>query len=329
VEERGSMSVFSQPIASDLLPVVAAWTRLDPSHRRPAHVELLGVKPKSTVHRLVAAGPHGGDVIAKSCARETAILEREVYSNVLPAVMGEPSGWLAFADDGQSESAWLFFVDCYGEAFDPGVREHREHATRWLARLHTQSVDVPAAAELPDRGPRHYLEHLHDARRTLHAYAGKPILSASDQGVLARTLARLERIAAAWNAVEEACATLPRALVHGDFAARNLRLTRGVSGPTLVVFDWECAGFGLPGVDLADADVELYATLVRKRWPAVGRDAVWRMANLGRLLRGGLAATHWAATHLASVWVEEAVATLALYEERIEQALRELGIAQD
>jgi hypothetical protein len=322
------MNVSAQSPVSDLLPVVAAWTRLDSSHRRPALVELLGVKPKSTVHRLVAAGPGGSDVIAKSCARETAILEREVYARVLPAVMAETSGWLAFADDGLSEFAWLFFEERRGEAFDPGRLEHRELATRWLARLHTRSAGVPLVAELPDRGPGHYLEHLHEARRTLHAYACKPVLSASDRGVLERTLARLDRIAAAWSAVEAACAGLPRALVHGDFAARNLRVARGASGPALVVFDWEHAGFGLPGVDLADVDVELYATLVHACWPAVGRDAVWRMANLGRLLRGGLAATHWAATQLASVWVEEAVTTLALYEERIEQGLRELGIAQ-
>jgi hypothetical protein len=56
--------------------------------------------------------------------------------------------------------------------------------------------------------------------------------------------------------------------------------------------------------------------------------AVRRMASLGRLMRGGLAATHWAASHLASDWVEEAITTLALYEARIEHELRTLGLAR-
>ena len=104
-----------------------------------------------------------------------------------------------------------------------------------------------------------------------------------------------------------------------------VRVRRGPDGLSLVVFDWEMAGWGLPGVDLARADVPLYGSLVRDVWSAMDLETLERMAGLGRLLRGGLAASNWAVPDLATEWVEKPINRLSIYHERIQEDLKALG----
>ena len=305
--------------------MVQAWTGLGSAYLVPDRVEVLRRKMKSVVYRLVGAGTGGSDVIVKSCLRDTAIVERDIYANVLPQILSEPVGYYGFADDGGGEFCWLFLADLRGDEFEAGNLEHREVATRWLARLHTRSANLAAAAELPDRGPGYYREHLQAARLTIRRNYGNPALSPGDREVLDRVLAQFDFVESRWEGIEDACRKMPRSLVHGDFAERNLRIRRGDAGLELVAFDWEVAGWGLPPVDLADADLRLYASAARDLWSSMDFETMLQMVSVCKLLRGGLAASNWTVPSLATEWVEKPILNLSIYQMRIRENLQALG----
>ena len=221
--------------------------------------------------------------------------------------------------------SWLFLEDAVGEEFEPSNPEHREALTHWLARMHTASSALAAAAELPHRGTGHYLEHLYGARRIIRHNYGNPGLSLADREVIDQILDRLDFIEARWEDLEAGCREIPWSLVHGDIAERNVRIRRDAAGLSVFVFDWEVAGWGLSPVDLAHADVELYASLVRDTWPTLDLETLQRHVNLCKLMRGGLAATHWSAESLTTPWVEKPIRHFIIYYARMTQNLRALG----
>jgi aminoglycoside phosphotransferase (APT) family kinase protein len=136
----------------------------------------------------------------------------------------------------------------------------------------------------------------------------------------------LAEVEACWREIEHACAPLPSALVHGDFAERNVRVRSAGHEPCLLAFDWEVAGWGLPLVDLVDVDVAAYAEAVRADWPGTDRAALERCAQLGLLLRGGVVAASWAVRSLDTPYPDEAVAELSVYQRKIARALDALGL---
>jgi len=65
---------MSKPITSEILPAnllehsaVKAWSQLQPERVEPEGIEILRLKPKSAVYRLLRLGPTGSVVIAKKC----------------------------------------------------------------------------------------------------------------------------------------------------------------------------------------------------------------------------------------------------------------------
>jgi aminoglycoside phosphotransferase (APT) family kinase protein len=63
---------------------------------------------------------------------------------------------------------------------------------------------------------------------------------------------------------------MPQTLVHNDFAARNIKVRNGQAGTTLLPFDWEKAGWGIPAADLEyleQADLAMYWSVVHRSWP--------------------------------------------------------------
>src|SRR5262249_37076143 len=113
-------------------------------------------------------------------------------------------------------------------------------------------------------------------------------------------------------------------LAHGDFAGRNMIVLPVPDGLALVVFDWEMAGWGPPAVDLAEADLTLYGSLGRGRWPALAAGSLSRAGVGGRLLYGGLASCAWAVPDVLTEWVVKPITTLAFYDAQVEQSLRSL-----
>jgi aminoglycoside phosphotransferase (APT) family kinase protein len=89
-------------------------------------------------------------------------------------------------------------------------------------------------------------------------------------------------------------------LVHGDFAVQNARLRSGQAGTSLLILDWEGAGWGTPATDLAQfigkalsPDVRTYFSVVSQGWPGVTLAVVERLAVFGRMLRL-ITALEWA-----------------------------------
>src|SRR3974377_1616746 len=73
-----------------------------------------------------------------------------------------------------------------------------------------------------------------------------------DLPIVTAILAHVDLLEARWDRVEELCHCVPQTLVHGDFTKSNVRVRSSPSGINLMVFDWGMAGYGFPGIDLAE-----------------------------------------------------------------------------
>jgi hypothetical protein len=113
---------------------------------------------------------------------------------------------------------------------------------------------------------------------------------------------------------------------------------RSVNGDTtIVVFDWENAGWGVPAVDLAqltalsrrlaaNPDIPTYWSIVHERWPEVNLQACQRLASCGTVFRT-LAALSWDAQHLAYDWAHAIVGGMQSYAAELDAALERLDWA--
>jgi len=309
--------------------VVRAWWALGASPTAesrlvPQRVERLRKRNKSIVYRLPSMGENGTDVIAKHCLRENALAERRAYE-ILERLPLATTRFYGYVGNGTDEFCWLFLEDAGGEPLNPEVPEQRELATRWLAALHATSSELEATSSLPERGPAHYRRHLRAAQRVLENVLQTMDLPADGRSVLRQLQVRLDTIAARWIDVEALCRAMPWALVHGDFAERNVRVRHREAHPELLAFDWEVAGWGFPGVDLGLVDLDVYHECARAVWPKLGRRKLESFAQLGSLLRGGVAAVHWEALKLDPRWLDNPLRNMEIYLQRIEEALRDLG----
>ncbi|HEX6810219.1 MAG TPA: phosphotransferase [Planctomycetota bacterium] len=304
----------------DTLPVVQAWVGLEHGRRLPHRVEVLRRVKKSVVCRLAGVGPGRSDIIAKSCLRETGMVERQVYTHVLPQLPVSRLQFHGLVEVPGTDFCWLFLEDARGDAFAPDDPRHRELATRWLAGLHTGSVALAEVLALPDRGTGYYRGEMRAASRAMRENYDNPALSQQDRELLDEMLAQFDFLESRWDDVDDVCRVMPRSLVHNDFAERNVRIR---DGQEVLVFDWEVAGWGLPAVDMAHVDVALYWSFVRDVWPALDLETLRRHVTLGKLLRGGIAASKWSAMSLATTWPE--TANLQSYGRRIRHDLKVLG----
>jgi hypothetical protein len=118
-----------------------------------------------------------------------------------------------------------------------------------------------------------------------------PVLSADEVSLLQTVAAHYDAAEAHWGELERFCEGVPRTLVHGDFAIKNLRVRPGVSGPALLVYDWEMAGWGFPATDLAQirkcarVDLDAYHSVMRQDLPDLSVCDIQWLADYGDLLR--------------------------------------------
>ena len=320
--ELGPVEVRTAQLEGE--PAVQAWRRLG-AGPCPTRLELLRSRQKSVVYRLPGVGRDGSDVIAKRGLWQDAVDERAAYE-----LLGELPlaclNYYGFSEDPTREYGWLFLEDAGSVPWDPEVAAHRQAATRWLAGLHTASSRLSGATCLPDRGVAWVREHLDHALTGIPASFGNPALAPEARPILDGMLRALGEVEARWPEIERACASMPRALVHCDFAARNVRIREKGPEPHVLVFDWEVAGWGLPAVDLIDVDLSIYAEAVRADWPGLDLAAFERFAQLGLLLRGGVIAASWAVRSLDTTYPDNAVYELPVYQRKIGNALAALGL---
>ena len=263
----------------------AAWRRLCPAWPEPTAVEVLVRKKKTAVCRLLGPAGSGFPVIAKRARRRSARVERNLHERILPRLSVGSLDWHGMVEEEQEESCWLFLEDAGDDSFSPERHEHRVLAAEWLAALHTADIRIEDAAELRESGAREALEQLRVARERILASSGDPALGAGSRDDLDAILRFYDAIERRWGECEALCAEIPRTLVHGDFAKKNLRVRERDGAPELLVFDWEHAGVGFPGIDLFLADEARYASRVRERWSEVDDGMLAQLFRIGRLFR--------------------------------------------
>lgn len=272
---------------------VLAWRRIDPHYATPARLETLKFKNKTAAYRLAAAAPEGRAVIAKKCQTVTGRIESIIYREVLPR-MGIPVlRCYGFSEEPNREMCWLFLEDAQGGPYSPESAEHRALAGRWLGQAHRAVLPPEWVGQLPDRSLGHYHELLGDCRGELERHLRlNGALDANGAAVFESVLRHCDRIESRWNQVEAMCGNMPPALVQGDFVVKNMRVRVGPNGPSLLVYDWEFSGWGLPGTDLAQRigavacpDLDVYGDTVRQRHPDLGTEVIRGVAQCGNLMR--------------------------------------------
>jgi Phosphotransferase enzyme family len=315
----------------------SAWSRLQLSRIGTERIQVLKKRPRSTVYRLEAAGPGGVPVIAKRSRRAQALTERILYEQVLPALCMPSLAYYGFVDEPTGDFAWLFIGCAGGQPYSAAVRAHTALAARWLSLLHTTGAAVVMAAQLPDRGPDYYREHLASAQKNLHLHLGNPAFTAADVAVLEAIFDQCDVLACHWGEVERQCEAMPRTLVHGDFAPKNMRVRSGPSDLFLEPFDWGSAGWGTPALDLAQGtqpfgdwndwgspDLDVYRGAIRDAWPRLARQDLEFCAALGKAFRC-LYCIDRESEYLGERWVEKPLLNMRLYRLGLAQALRVAG----
>jgi hypothetical protein len=202
-----------------------------------------------------------------------------------------------------SPYCWLFLEDAAGEEYSVTAGMHRRLAGHWLGLVHAALGSFAAVAPMPDRGPGHYGQCL----RALRARLGEHIAGYAPntmEFVLLESLgSQCAILEGCWDRLEHVCADMPWTIVHGDFSYKNLRVRAEPGGATLLVYDWETAGRGVPAVDLArsplpaphftaEPDLATYWETVRDHWPGTDLAKIEQWANLGTLFRC-IAAITW------------------------------------
>jgi Phosphotransferase enzyme family len=314
-------------------PAAVAWRKFAPGFLEPRSIAVLKGRRHSSVYRLEGAGPRGAAVIVKRCGRAAAEIERAVYADILPGLPVTALhlyGWQIEDRDRECHPpCWLFLEDAAGEKYSTLVEEHRSLAGQFLGTMHAAAACLHTGACLPEIGPAHYLHKLRSVGEVLQRSFANPALHAPDFIELEAILVQFAILESHWDEIAAACDGMPRTLVHGDLATKNARVRSSRAGASLVVMDWETAGWGTPAIDLAQSvgsalspDLAAYLSAVAAWWPNAASLA--KIAEAGKIFRL-IAAANWAVDSLASPWVERCMRNLRIYRAAMADSIREAG----
>jgi Phosphotransferase enzyme family len=314
-------------------PAVKAWGRLLPGQVEPESVEILREKKETAIYRLEGVGLAGSTVIAKRCPQVGAVIEQTIYKEILPHLSITGIHYYGFVGEPDNKFCWLFLEDAGEETYSPYIEEHRALAAQWLGLMHTSAAHVAAAGHLSGRGPGHYLEHLQSGRAKILRSLANRALKVDDLVVLESIVSQCEILESYWSQVERFCEGLPQTLVHGDFTGKNLRVRTGRAGITLLAFDWEMAGWGIPAADLAQSaqlrtggfsanpSILTYWSAVQDHWPSLDLPTIQRLANCGKAFRC-LAAINWKAERLMEEGADWVLSEMRIYQAELSDAIR-------
>jgi aminoglycoside/choline kinase family phosphotransferase len=312
-------------------PAARAWRTLHPHVSEPEAIAIVHQGRHFAVYRLVGAGATGAAVIAKQRPPADLAVERRVYQEVLPHLPKPMLRCHGYLEEDERGIGWLFVEDAGSEEYSPRVGRHSAVAGQWLGRVHTAAACGAAPAWLPRQGCDYYRELLVAACDMLRQTLASPALQTDDRAILWAAADQCDFLASCWDQVVDVCSRVPCTLVHGDLAAKNVRLRRSRTGTGLVAFDWEMAGWGIPAIDLAqdalasvNPDLLTYWSVVRRSWPHLGFQDTRRLADLGRVFRL-LAAMSWARTqYRTSDWAGVAMREFRRYYVDIANAIGEI-----
>jgi len=149
--------------------------------------------------------------------------------------------------------------------------------------------------DLPDRGPDFYLAYLQSTHESIPQVEQLALLPAADLAVMTKIVDYCAFLGDRWHRIEAFCQQLPRTFIHDDCLPKNVHVRSTRDGPSVAVFDWGGAGWGLPATDLGQLrlpyrgrppeppDFAAYHAIVGDHWPAVDMQTIQRLANLGQL----------------------------------------------
>jgi ATP-binding cassette subfamily B protein len=326
-------------------PAVRAWLSL--AGTEPRRLQVLKRRrrrKRGAIYRLDGAGPGDSPVIAKLCKPEIAEIEGAVYREVLPRLPMPTLRCYGAMPDGDGEHTWLFLEDAGATRYSPAEPEHRRLAARWLATVQLHAAELLEVADLPDRGPRHYLVHLLSAREEIERQLHRQEAASDEAPILDDLLLKLDALESCWGEVTAFCDTLPRTLVHGDLVPKNVRIVDRGSGIALAIFDWEMAGFGVQAPDLAqllepersevthllrskrfdrfsaNPCLETYHSVLTASAQDLDADTVGVAAAVGNLFRC-LAGIDWACSEATTAWYP--LDDFRVYSEWLGNAMRD------
>ena len=310
-------------------PAVEAWRELRPELLTPRCIETVRHGETRPIYRLEGVGFGGSGVIAKRCRLSTASIENIVYDEILPRLPFATLRYYGLVQE-DDEFAWLFLEDVGSVRFSRLLPEQRTLVARWLALMHTFARSVGASAGLPERGQRHYLEHLRAARGNIRKNLANPAVSGSDVDLLWSVIALCDDLESQWSELAESFTGVPATVVHGDFRPKNVHVRTNEPGAGVFVLDWETAGWGPPAVDLApargphsarDVDVETYQSIAHEAWANLDSHMIGRLVAAGTMFRR-LAAMDWAGSDLAFDDVSRPVGRLRVYRSELLEAIQ-------
>ena len=287
---RGGGSRADGPVLEQR--ALEAWRQACPAGFDLERVESVKLKRKTAVLRLVGRGARPPAVIAKRCRTATAHVERAIYEEFLTHVPLPALRCRGFVPEPEGEFCWLFMDDAGAEPYSPASAEHRALAGRWLGAIHGTALSADLRGRLPERGAGHYLTELRASRLALLHHAANPVLSAEEVRLLRTVTSQCDVIEEHWAEVERWCDGSPPVLVHGDFVIKNVRVQGNGDGPALLVFDWEMAGWGMPGTDLAQfvggcasPDLDVYRAALGPAFARHDAGDIRQAAAYGAVLR--------------------------------------------
>ena len=208
--------------------VCRAWRRIKPDCVEPQNIEVLQLTKKNAIYRLTSVRSNGPAVIAKRCRPTIASVERLIYETLQQASLPALNCYGLVPEPG-GEFCWLFMEDAGGHQYSVNREDHLTLAGRWLGVVHGACGWCDLEAQLPDRGPGHYLNLVRSIRTGVLARVDESRPVGREQRLLRTMAAHCELIEARWDELERFCAGVPRTLVHEDFApgtsASNLART--------------------------------------------------------------------------------------------------------
>jgi thiamine kinase-like enzyme len=294
----------------------------------PREIHVLKETRKSAVYRLPGFGPKDTGIVVKRRANRDSLLhEGFIYEKILPHLPVPNLRCYGIFDEPGTDCSWLMLEDAGSGLYRPEDECHRILAGQWLAVLHASASDVPAAPELPARGSGWYLEHLRSARDAiLRSLDNQGSLAPGDVLLLQSIVGQLSAIERRWSKIDECCGHGWHTIAHGDFVPKNIAVRQADSVTSLLVFDWEMAGWGSPAADLSSADVESYYKTIRNFRSDINLNDLEVLARIGRLFRL-IASISWASRSLAYQWKGRAIASLHRYDAALSCFSREHEIS--
>lgn len=309
-------------------PALIFWKKVKKVRHVPVNVETLQAERRRSVYRLKGAGTDGGPIIAKRCRRDEAIREFSIYAKILPLLPLPTPRLYGSVEESGTKFAWLFLEDAGRKNYSPSQKKHRDLAAHWLGIMHTSMSSLTEVAFMRDRGPEFYFKFLKPVNDIIERSMSNPLLTADDVSILKSIVSHCKLIGSYKERIAKFCSRMPKTLVHGDFKEENMRVQTNRMSMSLMVFDWEESGWGIPALDYAkflgysvNPSIGEYFKVIRDTWPFMDIQTVRRLGYIGETFRC-LASIRWEADNLRYEWIEKPMSKMKVYKKWLDEIIK-------